>query len=155
MLPSLRMSLRFCYMNAEETRTVSRVKRFKQIEMGGEKCRESVEFGGRVGLVSGLKCCIYKAGTCTEQSGACLKPGKAPEIKQETVKVAAQAAAKKDEKKEDSKKAKKAEEAKSPKKEHSESERAKEEAGPATTKKAVPGKKEEKTTKTVEQGKKK
>ncbi|XP_055247713.1 triadin isoform X37 [Gorilla gorilla gorilla] len=97
------------------------------------------------------------------------EPGKASETKQGTVKIAAQAAAKKDEKKEDSKKTKKpaeveqpkgkkqekkekhVEPAKSPKKEHSETERAKEEIGAVSSKKAVPGKKEEKTTKTVEQ----
>ncbi|KAM7136383.1 triadin isoform 2-T2 [Molossus nigricans] len=94
--------------------------------------------------------------------------GKAPETKQGTIKVSAQAAAKKDEKKEDSKKTKTpaeeqpkgkkqekkekhAEPAKSPKKEHSETDRAKGEVGAASTKKAAPGKKEEKTTKTVEQ----
>nr|XP_033723265.1 triadin-like [Tursiops truncatus] len=87
-------------------------------------------------------------------------PGKVPEAKQGTIKVAAQATTKKDEKKEDSKKTRTTAEAKPPKKEHSapsekqvkaKTERAKEEVGAASTKKAVPGKKEEKTTKTVEQ----
>nr|XP_020142964.1 triadin-like [Microcebus murinus] len=44
------------------------------------------------------------------------EPGKAPETKQETIKVAVQAATKKDEKKEDSKKTKKPAEAEQPKK---------------------------------------
>ncbi|XP_059797289.1 triadin isoform X8 [Balaenoptera ricei] len=92
-------------------------------------------------------------------------PGKVPEAKQGTIKIAAQAT-KKDEKKEDSKKTRTTAEelpkgkTKSPKKGHSapsekqvkaKTERAKEEVGAASTKKAVPGKKEEKTTKTVEQ----
>ncbi|XP_049551223.1 triadin isoform X16 [Orcinus orca] len=80
-------------------------------------------------------------------------PGKVPEAKQGTIKVAAQATTKKDEKKEDSKKTrttaeelpkgkkqekkeKHIEPAKPPKKEHSETERAKEEVGAASTKKA-------------------
>nr|XP_020743292.1 triadin-like isoform X1 [Odocoileus virginianus texanus] len=99
-----------------------------------------------------------------------MEPSKAPESKQGTIKVAAQAPTKKEEKKEDSKKTKTPTEelpkgkTKSPKKEQSapsekhikaKTERTKEEVGSASSKKAVPGKKEEKTTKTVEQGKKK
>ncbi|XP_066229418.1 triadin isoform X2 [Saccopteryx leptura] len=92
---------------------------------------------------------------------------KTPETKQGAMKVTSQAAAKKDEKKEDSKKTKTpaeeqpkgkkqekkekhAEPAKPLKRQHPETDRAKE-VGAASTKKAVPGKKEEKTTKTVEQ----
>ncbi|KAM8792043.1 LOW QUALITY PROTEIN: triadin [Rhynchonycteris naso] len=72
---------------------------------------------------------------------------KTPETKQGTMKVTSQAAAKRDEKKEDSKKTKTpAEEQPKGKK----TDRAKE-VGAASTQKAVPGKKEEKTTKTVEQ----